>query len=42
VVGTLPSSTAFDTIFEVGIVLMMAVFIMGLFINNYVFEKAEP
>jgi len=41
VVGTLPSSTAFDTIFEVGVVLMMAVFIMGLFINNYVFEKAE-
>jgi MFS family permease len=42
VVGTLPSSTAFDTIFEMGIILLVAVFIMSLFIKNYVFGKAEP
>ncbi len=41
VVGTLPSSTAFDTIFAVGIILLVAVFIMSLFINNYVFDKAK-
>ncbi len=38
VVGTLPSSAAFDLIFETGIVIMVLILLMGLAIKNYVFR----
>ncbi len=34
-----PSSTAFDLIFGTGIIIMVAVLILGLFIQNYHFRK---
>ena len=42
VIGTFPSSTAFDIIFEVGIALMVVVFVMSLAIKNYTFKKEKP
>ncbi len=37
-----PSSAAFDTIFEVGLVLLLAMFVMSLAIKNYTFGKKGP
>lgn len=39
VVGTVPSSMAFDIIFIIGIVIMVTALILGLFIKNYSFKK---
>ncbi len=38
-VGTMPSSTAFDVIFFIGMVLSALIVLMGLFIKNYKFSK---
>jgi MFS family permease len=39
-VGQLPSSYAFNLIFIIGILLMIAVAVMSLFVRNYTFQKA--
>jgi MFS family permease len=41
VVGQLPSPTAFNTIFEVGIALTVLVLLLGLATKNYTFRRRE-
>ncbi len=41
IAGQLPSSTAFDLIFEAGIVLSALIFVLGLTIRNYVFNNSS-